>query len=199
MKIKPLYIYMIGILVVFAVIIILSVGENTDETQQAISNSEMPNDYIHKGMMGDGTTPSSSNVMSNVKERMDKLENEINENPADTAKMSEYASMLAAAHKPDKALEYYKKILEVNPKRIDILMAMTFINHKMQKFDEAERLTNIVLEIDKSNLNAKYNLGVISATKGNREKARSIWEELSNQTNDLRIAELAKNSLQKLK
>lgn len=190
---------MIGILLVFAVIIILSVGENSDEPQQEMSNSEMPNDDIHKGMMGDDNTPSSSNVMSNVKERMDKLENEINENPADTVKISEYARMLASAHKPEKALEYYKKILVVNPKRIDVLMAMTFINHRMQKFDEAERLTNIVLEIDKSNLNAKYNLGVISATKGNKEKARSIWEELSNQTDDLRIAELAKNSLQKLK
>ena len=44
----------------------------------------------------------------------------------------------------------------------------------------------------------QYNLGAIEATKGNKDKAREIWEKLINSHPNDKTTELAKNSLKKL-
>lgn len=45
---------------------------------------------------------------------------------------------------------------------------------------------------------ANYNIGAIEATKGNKEKAREIWNKLINNNPADKISELAKSSMSKL-
>ena len=42
----------------------------------------------------------------------------------------------------------------------------------MGKYDKAEEVTNRVLKIDKNHHEAKFNLGVIAVSQGEKEKAR---------------------------
>ncbi|HSD62272.1 MAG TPA: tetratricopeptide repeat protein, partial [Ignavibacteriaceae bacterium] len=103
-----------------------------------------------------------------------------------------------AAHRQEEALPYYEKILEMDPKRIDVLFDLAMINYNRQKFDKAEDYTQRILKNDKNNPQALYNLGAIAASKGEKERAREIWNKLiSGYPND-EVTQLARSSLEKL-
>ncbi|MEN8192911.1 MAG: tetratricopeptide repeat protein [Bacteroidota bacterium] len=200
MKIKPIYIY--GIIVVAIVIVLVISNSSKVETESNISTNpqtEMPQDDIHKGLKGEGDAgPSKGNVKSEFWERLDKLEKEIEADPNDTLKMRQYAELLSMAHQTDKALGYYQKILNVDPKRIDILLSEGLVYFNEGKYDEAEKVTNRILEINKNHHEAKFNLGVIAASQGDKDKAKKIWTELVESNPETEAAKYAKEALTKL-
>lgn len=200
MKIKPLYIYgSVAVIVIVSLIILTQVNNsNTGSTNR--SNKEMPQDSIHNGL-GNPTAenPTKDNVTENVKHKLEMLKKVVDENPNDTLKIREYADFLTAAHRQMDAIEYYEKILKVNPKRTDIYFSLSFIYFNNQNFTKAEELTNRILSFDKKNVQAVYNLGAISASLGNKEKAKKIWENLLSEYPNSEVTELTKTSLSQLK
>ncbi len=200
MKFKISYLYL---LIGVAVIVILFILSNDNRTPDAaagnIENQEMPNDEVHKGLQDpvDGN-PSKSNVSSEVYKRMDMLKKEVEANPNDTSKMREYAEFMAAAHRQDEAILYYRKILNVDPERNDVLFNLSIIYYTRQDYDNAEKYTSQILKNDKNNTQAIYNLGAIAASRGQKERARNIWNELISKYPNDETSELAKSSLEKL-
>ena len=190
MKIKPLYIY--GTLAV-AAIIFLIFFTSRDNGESAITD-QMPQDEIHKQMENE-TPPGKGNVSNEFYQQLEMLRKDVEENPADTAKLMRYADYLTAAHQFDSAIPVYEEILAKNPKRTDVYFALTFIYYNRKEFTRAEEVTNKVLGYDKNNLQAKYNLGAIAAAEGDKEKARTLWTKLLDENPGSREADLAKNGL----
>lgn len=196
-KIKPLYIYLLGI--ILTVIIFYFITKDTSQTTPApgnIAGNQMPQDQVHKGLQ---QPPGASNVMPEIMQKMEEMKKDVDAHPNDTLKVRQYADFLAEAHQKDKALLYYQKILNINPKRIDILFTVAYINYSNRNFEEAEKDLKQVLNIDKRNVQAYYNLGAIAASKGDKIKAEQIWTKLIMEFPDSPLAQKAKESLTQLK
>jgi tetratricopeptide (TPR) repeat protein len=195
MKFKPLYLYIILSLIAVTILFIL-----TQENNPKISKTEsvMPQDDLHKGLLEGTTPPGRGNVSEDVLKQLELLRKSVEENPNDTAKIREYADFLAAAHKPDQAITEYEKILKKYPSRTDIISAIAFIHYKNGEYAEAEKLINKVLSINKDDVQALYNLGAIAANQGDFAKAKIIWTKIVKEYPESELTELAKSSLNRL-
>ncbi len=196
-KIKPLYIYLIGI--ILTVIIFYFITQDTSQTTPApgnITGNQMPQDQVHKGLQ---QPPGASNVMPEVMQKMEEMKKDVDAHPNDTLKVKQYADFLAEAHQKDKALVYYQKILNIDPKRKDVLFTVAYINYSNRNFDEAEKDLKQILNIDKRNVQAYYNLGAIAASKGDKVKAEQIWTKLIMEFPNSSLAQRAKESITQLK
>ncbi len=197
MKFKPLYAYL-GLVVILIALLIVFTQKKDNKTSQDITNQEIPNDEIHKGLKN-GETPNKSNVSADIIHKMEELKKAAEENPNDTLKLKEYADFLSEAHKPDEAVKYYKKILNVDPKRTDVLFSLSFIYYNKQDYNKSEELTKRILSYDKNNPLALYNLGAISATKGDKNQAKDIWNGIIQKYPNTETAKAAEQSLSSLK
>ncbi len=199
MKFKPIYLY--GLVAAIAIITLIIVSQTTGDEKVAgdISNKEMPTDDVHKNLnKGMMDNPTGANVSEEVKHKLDVMKKDVDANPNDTLKIREYADFLAAAHRPNEAIIYYQKILDKDKKRKDVYFALTFVYYNQKNLVKAEEVTRVMYNLFPNDPMVNYNLGAIEATKGNKDKAREIWNNLvKNHPND-KTSELAKNSLNKL-
>jgi tetratricopeptide (TPR) repeat protein len=196
MKLKPIYINL-GIIVI-AVVLLVVFSTGTDKPSD-LTNQEMPQDDIHRGMGSGMGNPSESNVSSEIKMRMEQLKKAVDENPDDTLALREYADFLSMAHKQNDAIDLYNKILKKDNKRTDIRFNIALIYYHKQDYVTAEKLIKEVFTYDKNNLQAKYNLGAIAATKGDKDIAKDYWNEVIKQSPKSQLASMAQESLKALK
>lgn len=204
MKIKPLYLYIIGIVVlVIAIILISSGGETKTEDTKAttdITNKQMPDDETHRNMKKNGgMNPSKDNVNKEAMHQFDMLKKAYESNPNDTMKAKAYAQMLAAGHQPENAVKILEDILAKDKKRIDILLLLTMVNYNLQKYDKAEDYTKRILTLDKNHSEANYNLGAIYAQQGKKEEAKKIWENIIKKYPNTQASKYAVMALNNLK
>lgn len=199
MKFKPIYLY--GLVVIIAVVTLIIVTQSSDEGTKTdnMTNKQMPDDNVHKNL-GHGMmqNPSGANVSEEVKQKLDSMKKEVELNPTDTVKIREYADLLAAAHRPDEAISYYERIIEKDKTRKDIYFAITFVYYNQKDLVKAEEVTREMSRLFPDDAMVNYNLGAIEATKGNKEKAREIWNKLIKDYPNDKTSELAKNSLNRL-
>jgi tetratricopeptide (TPR) repeat protein len=200
MKFKPIYLYgIIAVVIVVTLLIVSQSGSGGEKSNVDITDKQMPMDEVHKKLNnGIKQDPNSSNVSEEVKHKIDVMRKDVDENPSDTLKMRQYADFLAAAHKPDEALLYYQKIIDKDKKRKDIYFAITYVHYTKGELVKAQEVTQTMLKLFPNDRMVKYNLGAIEATKGNKKKAREIWNQLIKDNPDNETSELAKNSLNKL-
>lgn len=199
MKFKPIYLYGLLAVVVVVILIIVSQTSKNEKVNVDITNKQMPMDEVHKNLNnGIVENPTGSNVSEEVKHKLDVMKKEVESNPKDTLKLREYADFLAAAHRPEEALIYYQKILDKDKNRKDIYFEMTFIYYSQGNLIKAEEVTMQMLNLFPDDPMVNYNIGAIAATKGNKEKAREIWNKIIKEHPTDKTSELAKNSLNKL-
>jgi len=200
MKFKPLYMY--GIIFVIIIAAIIFTSSNDKEELTAVSNplgeAEMPKDAVHQGMGGVNDGPSKSNVREDFWAKMDQYKADLEANPNDTLAMKNYAQMLGMAHQTEEAIELYEKILAIDPNRIDILLAegLTFYNN--QNYMMAEVVVKKIIALDDTNLEAKYNLGIIAASQDKNDEAIKIWKELAKKYPDEKVGKLSTNALEQI-
>jgi tetratricopeptide (TPR) repeat protein len=195
LKIKTPYIYLLALIILIAGLITLSRIQKQTKNEEKTLN-QMPDDDIHKnlknhlGMM---------ELNEETKKVIEEYENALKTNPNDTLKMREYAEFLAMSHKIDQAQELYEKIYKIDNKRKDVLLALTTIYFNKGELDKATDFSNKILMLDKNDLYAIYNLGVIEATKENFDIAQKHWENILKESPDSEIGILAKKSIEKIK
>ena len=198
MKIKPVYLYS-GIAILAITFLIFFSAKNDVDKSENVSINEMPEDEIHKGLQNPvQNPPGKENVSNEIKHQMDMLKKEVEENPGDTLKMKKYADLLTAAHRSEEAVIYYYNILNINPRRTDILSSLAFIYYNQKDYNKAADLTGKVLLYEPDNTQAMYNLGAIAASGGNKAEAKKRWEELIIKFPNSEESKLAENSLKKL-
>ena len=198
MKIKPLYVYpILGVIVV----VFLVIGALLGPSKQNISGKnipgvETPKNNVHGRMQEmDSEAPANSNVSPEFNKRLKELKAVVDKNPKDTLKIREYADFIAAAHKTAEAVFYYDKILKANPKRTDIRLNIALLYYMNRDFANAEDCLTSILEYDKNNPVAVFNLGIIAATKGENEKAKKIWNGLISKNINRHITDEAKKAV----
>ncbi|TSA30351.1 MAG: hypothetical protein D4R68_00915 [Ignavibacteriales bacterium] len=193
MKIKPIYIYLaVFVIFIAAVLFFSNAAKNSNTARELNPNAQIPSDDVHKGMaqQGNGDMPSKSNVMKEAVEKMNALKAAVEKNPNDTLKVREYAEMVQA-HDPDEAIKLYENILKVGPKRIDLILELTFLYFSKGDLKKAEEYNNKVLNLDKTNMIANYNLGGLAQAKGDFQKAKSIWLDLAKKYPNTQIGHMA--------
>jgi tetratricopeptide (TPR) repeat protein len=199
MKFKPLYFYgAIAVVVIIILIVVSQQGESDNRFPKEVTTQQNPpDDEIHNPLKS-GESPSKDNVSEGFRHRLEMLRKSIEENPGDTTKLKVYADLLAGAHMMEQSVEFYEKILAINPKRTDILFSLSFIYYSLGNLDKAEIQTNKILIIAPRNVNAQYNLGAIAAGKGEKERAKEIWSKIVQQYPEDEVGKKAANSIQKL-
>lgn len=197
LKFKPVYIYIVLILTAVAVFILVPKDETT-KVKADVTEKQMPQDEVHKGLGSQQGPPSKSNVTGNIKHQMDMMKKAVEDNPNDTLLIRQYADFLAAAHRRDDSIPLYERILNINPKRSDILFNLAFIYYDKQEFDKSKVMTDKILKYNPDDLRAQYNLGAIAHAKGNTAEAKKIWNELAEKQASTETGKLAKESLEKL-
>lgn len=200
MKLKPIYIYaIVFITAVIFLFVISESGTNKGASDVDITNKDMPNDDIHQNLNKSmQQSPSSSNVTTEFKTKLEQMKKRVNDNPHDTLKIREYADFLTAAHKSNEALKYYELILSKDKNRKDILFSITYIHYNNGNLNKAEEVTTQILQLFPNDPMADYNLGAINATRGNKVKAQEIWTKLIKDFPNTETAVLGQNSLKKL-
>lgn len=203
MKVKPLYIYLIAIIVAILAIILIS-SNNTPKvepnTMTENMGKQMPDDEVHRGLKGKGgMAPSKDNVNKEAIHQFEMLKKAYESNPNDTMKAKAYAEMLAAGHQPEKALSILEGIHAKDNKRIDVLLLLTSVSYNLKMYDKAELYTKKILAIDKDNGEANYNLGAIYAQQGKKDEARKIWENIVKKYPNSDASKYATMGLNKLK
>lgn len=200
MKIKPIYIYGAIFVLVAIILFFISDSDSTVALKPVDkSQTKMPQDDFHKNLGNrQQQTPNSQNVNEEVIKKLESLKLLADAKPSDTLKIKEYADFLSAAHKPEEAIKYYKKILTIDKNRKDIYLAITYDYFNQKKFDEAEKIILNMIELFPDDPIATYNLGAIEATKGNKEKAREIWLRLISIHPNDETSKLAKKSINEL-
>lgn len=194
-KYTPVYIYL-GIIVLAAAIIILFADINTGNGNMT---GQMPDDDIHKNLPKDGRTPSKANVQKDIIAKMENLKKAVEANPDDTLKIRELADLLFQAHKPNEAEKYYQMIIDKDPKRIDIMFALSSVYYSRQDFDKTLEITLQILKLNPFNPEAKYNLGALAITKGDTARARLYWQEVLKGNPNHQLEEMAKDALARTK
>lgn len=176
MKIKPIYIYLGVFIVIIAVFVTISNNNDNEVPIKQNGMGQMPDDDIHRGMgnMGD---PASSNVKNEAKKRLEELAADYEKNPSDTVKAKKYSDMLAMAHQPEKAISILENILSKGPKRMDILLDLTFLHFNGGDINKAEEYTRRMLVINPNDQYAIYNLGIIAHAKGDIVLAKKQLQE----------------------
>lgn len=193
MKIKPMYVYLILFFAfIIGIILFTNKSSSVDMTQK------IPDDDVHRNMGKEGEMPSGSNVNEDARKRLDELKLSYEKNPGDTLRIREYADMLKFAHQPEKAIELYETILKKDSKRIDILLELTSLYFNNGDFDKADAFTNDILKIENNNQIAVYNSGAIAAARGDKSKAKTIWQGLINKYPNTDIASIAKQSIMQI-
>lgn len=198
MKFKPLYMYGIIFVIIIAGIVITS-SNNKELTTPFVSsrNGEIPNDATHQGM-GKNDVPSKSNVRGDFLAELESAKAELEKNQNDTLAMKNYAMMLGMSHQTEQSIKLYEKILSIDPNRIDILLAEGFAFYNDQNYKMAEVVTKKIIALDDSNLEAKYNLGIMAALQGDNNKAKKIWEKIASKYPNEKVGKLATDALVQL-
>ena len=200
MKFKPIYLY--GVVLAAAVVLLIffsrSKDSNPDPETTNLQNENIPDDDIHNQLKMQESNPTKDNVTENFHKRMGELKQAVENNPNDTLKLKEYADFLAAAHKTEEAIRMYDRILKINPKRTDIYFSITLLYYNEKDLQKAEEYNEKVLIYDPTNSMALYNRGALAATRGDKEKARTIWEKIVKDDPDSEVGILAKQSLTRL-
>lgn len=192
MKIKPLYIYLSLFVVVIIILVIVSSG---GKTEHSLHNQAMPQDEIHQNL---GGAPGGGNVSSEFKQRMEYLKSTYENNPGDTVNSKEYARLLAAAHKPQEAVEIFLSILNQDKSRDDIRVELATVYYNLNQFENAKNQLEKVLSNNPTSTEVIYNLGAIEATMGNNDRAKEIWEKLVADYPESEAAQFASSALQSL-
>lgn len=196
MKLKPIYIYGIVIIVAVTVIAIFSSNIFTSDNPSGTSNSQMPDDAMHQSMRG--KMPSRDNVDKSAMQKLQELEKEVEANPNDTLKMKKLSSYYAVGHQKEKAISLLEKILAKGPNRIDILQALTYMEYSQKNFSKAESYNNQVFKLTNGSLESQFNIAVIEEGKGNKDKAKKLYQSLLKNNPNTDIAKMAQAAIDRI-
>ncbi len=202
MKKNGLYIFFAVMSIIILGFIFYNYSTQPDKIYTKVAkktDNNMPNDEIHKNINNfNAQEPSKENVNRSIVHKMEMLEKELKNGLKDTVKILEYANLLVAGHNIDKGILYYKKILEIDSQRDDVLLQLAFAYSSKNDFNNAINVTKKMLNINPNNVIALYNLGALNATIGKKELAKTTWQKLINKFPNNDITDKAKQSLKRL-
>lgn len=175
-------IFFLLIVSIFLLILIYSGYESSKPSQRMnqIQNQEM-----------------QTSIDLNALSEINQLETELKNDPDNQQKLLRLANLSHDSGFFEKAINYYKKYLQLNPVDDDARVDMGVCYFELKNYDEAEKIFESVVKKNPKHQIAYLNLGIVNLTKGEVEKAKSYFKnciELGEHTDaGHRAAELLKS------
>jgi len=145
-----------------------------------------------------GEQPSADNVDQSFMAQVHELEQYLQEHPADTTHLVRIARLYQDGHKPEKAIVYYKRYLDINGRSEQIWLDLASCYGATGDWKGAEEVTQKLLDFSPDNVSALYNMGAILANTGRQEQAAERWHRVLKLDTDPEVTKLARQSLQRL-
>jgi tetratricopeptide (TPR) repeat protein len=128
-------------------------------------------------------TPVKKPSLDDMKRMGDKqaqpLLTELRKKPSDAALLNKTALAYKAAHQFDKAAEYFRKSLEIDPKNVAVRADYASCLYYMGDVDGALAQLEKSLGYDPKHIGTLYNIGMIEwKGKGNIDAAVAVWQKL---------------------
>jgi tetratricopeptide (TPR) repeat protein len=146
----------------------------------------------------DTFTPDKSNVNPSTHLQLETLRMRLVEAPDDTTHLIRFGRLLQDAHQPEEAARTYKHYLALRPVNRQVWLDLTQCYGELQQWEEALETVDALLERYPSDQAGRYNKGAILANMNQIQKARAIWTEVADQIDDPDVAQMARQSLNKL-
>ena len=195
LKKHPQYysLYLVVGLILFVVVWFANKGASTQHNYTTSTHDSSSSVSQHSSF-----TPNATNVTSSTTQQLDALRARVASAPEDTMHVIRLARMLNNAHQSDEAISYYSEYLALHPKNRQAWLDFAQILSELKQWNEAEKATESLLQNYPSDPSGLYNLGAIYANQGRIEEARQIWTQLSGQSTDPSIVEMARSSNERL-
>jgi len=145
-----------------------------------------------------GLAPSSENVADTYYHEIFVLEETLARTPSDTLAMLKLGRLFQDGHKLPEADKQYSDYLALNPNARQVWLDLAATRALDKRYPDAEAAIHSMLELYPGDASALYNLGAIAANSGDLERARTIWQELVDQSDDATITGMATRSLARL-
>ncbi|MFQ6114712.1 MAG: tetratricopeptide repeat protein, partial [bacterium] len=137
-------------------------------------------------------------AMERVHKTVERLESRIEADPKDLVSIDSLAQMFYIAGSYDKASEYLKMHLDVEPDNRDVKMFLATTYGTLNRTDEAIALIKEILKEEPTYAFGLYNLGLIYAHQGNKDEALKNWKLLVQHYPGTDIAKSAQQQIHNL-
>ncbi len=145
----------------------------------------------------EAVAPSSENVDPSFHARLMTLRTQLDAAPEDTILLLEAARLQQDAHQHEESAASYERYLALAPDNRQVWLDLANVYAGMGRWDEAQRVSNALLERVPNDPSAMYNLGAIAANQDNPTEARQWWARVRDGS-DTALATQATNSLAQL-
>ncbi len=142
----------LGVIVLLGLIILYTSGAFDKKVTNPINQQNINNN--------------NSGIDLNSLQRIEELEKQVAVNPQDENKILELANLLHDSGFFDRAIENYKKYLELKPNNTNALVDMGICYFELQKYTEADSVMKIAVRIDPQHQQANFNLGIVNLAAG---------------------------------
>lgn len=142
--------------------------------------------------------PSAENVAPSVRQRMERLRQRVEANPADTAARRTLGDLLFKAHEPEAAAEHYRTYLERRPQHRQTWLDLANAYGRVQKWKKALQAATQMLEHVPQDPAALYNAGAAAANLQRYAAARRYWQRALQNEPSASVQTKTETALQRL-
>jgi cytochrome c-type biogenesis protein CcmH/NrfG len=198
---SKLYLAIVGVLAAVIVIVVMTSGDSNKHqptTKMPPNHPPIPTDVPAKSST---ETPSKENVSKELVHEIEGLKKLVKDNPNSASGIKsvlQLANLLFDSHKPEEAIQYYKTVLQREPKNIDARLDLSVCYYNLGRLDEAIAETKQILSLKPDHTGALYNMGALEATRGNTIEAAKWWNKVIALDANGVDAQRAKEALSKL-
>ncbi len=104
------------------------------------------------------------------------LESMVDNNPSDVESLLRLSHLLNDSGFYQKAIEKYKKYLEIKTTDVDVIIDMGVCYYQLKNYDMAIKTMEKGISIDPKHQIAHFNLGIVSAAKGDHDNSIKYWK-----------------------
>jgi len=175
-------------------ILFYQIMQQEDSTTPRIDLSAVP------GMPAprDNQPATDSDAMAPVMQKLEELNDRIDDNPEDFHAYLELGSMYATIWRYEEASEYFESYVELQPDDGQVRTALAEMYLNSGNVEKAKFHLEEALRIDPQDDFALYNLGIVLASMGDKAGARNAWEQLAEQNPNSEIGLSAIQNLENL-
>ncbi len=141
--------------------------------------------------------PSADNVDPSFHARLMTLKEQLEAAPEDTTALLQAARLEQDAHQLPAAAEHYERFLALHPRNHQVWLDLANVLAGDERWDDALRASESMLEHYPDDPSAMYNLGAIHANQGRPDEARRWWTSVRDGANAT-LAAQAETSLAQL-
>lgn len=144
------------------------IGKNAQVAQVAPQMPAMP-----------PAKPAPKPAQNSMESRIASLVSRTTVNPGDLQAWVELGNSYFDANQPPKAIEAYRRAIELDPKNADVLTDMGIMYRETGDFEKAVQSFRMAREADPRHINSMFNEGVVLLNDLKRPKdARAAWQRL---------------------